>query len=367
MDTYLVGGAVRDKQLGLTVTERDWVVVGATEAEMIELGFTRVGKDFPVFLHPKTKEEYALARKERKIATGHQGFECDASADVTLEEDLMRRDLTVNAIAETPDGTLIDPYGGLQDIKAKRLKHVSSAFEEDPLRILRVARFYARFAEFDVDPSTLQMMTRMTGAKALAELSPERIYAEVDKILHTDTPHRAFTLLNEIGAHDYLWPEISQQGIALLTRIEAKTEKPDFRFAALLEGCSAEQLKALTTRLRLPKKLFDLALMAAGNFELWKSLEQLEASDIVDWFYDRDSFRRPERQQDLNNYFDLLAELNDNNPYGDKWQALFALVANISAQVIKRKKPDLSGPAFGEALRDERIMAVEKWQQQNSL
>ena len=188
MEIYLVGGAVRDKLLNLPVTERDWVVVGATEQELLDSGFTPVGKDFPVFLHPKTKEEYALARTERKVGRGHRGFVCNASTDVTLEQDLLRRDLTLNALAEGADGTLIDPHGGVRDLENRLLRHVSSAFEEDPLRILRVARFASRFQGFTIHDDTIAMMKSMVQRGDLAELAPERIYAEVDKAISTNDP-----------------------------------------------------------------------------------------------------------------------------------------------------------------------------------
>ena len=190
MQVYLVGGAVRDTLLGRTVTERDYVVVGATPAQMLAKGFTQVGKDFPVFLHPKTSEEYALARTERKMGSGYTGFECDASTSVTLEEDLKRRDLTVNAIARDQDGELIDPYHGQQDLQNKVLRHVSNAFSEDPLRVFRVARFATRYAYlgFTIAEETLSLMTAMAKSGELTSLSAERVWQETKRSLLEATP-----------------------------------------------------------------------------------------------------------------------------------------------------------------------------------
>lgn len=190
MHIYLVGGAVRDRLLGLPVHERDYVVVGAHAEELLALGFTPVGRDFPVFLHPQTREEYALARIERKQGHGYTGFACYASADVTLEDDLLRRDLTINAIAEEENGTLHDPYGGLKDLEARVLRHVSPAFREDPLRVLRAARFAARFHHlgFTLAPETQRLMQEMVASGELAHLTPERVWKELEKVLHGADP-----------------------------------------------------------------------------------------------------------------------------------------------------------------------------------
>ena len=190
MKIYLVGGAVRDKLLGLTPKEKDWVVVGATAEEMRNRGFRQVGRDFPVFLHPHSGEEYALARTERKTGKGYRGFAFDTEPTVTLQEDLERRDLTINAIAERPDGSLVDPFGGVADIEARRIRHVSDAFREDPLRVLRAARFTARFAPlgFAIEPATLQLMADIVAADELATLAPERVFTETEKALASERP-----------------------------------------------------------------------------------------------------------------------------------------------------------------------------------
>jgi tRNA nucleotidyltransferase (CCA-adding enzyme) len=208
--TYLVGGAVRDALLKHLVVEKDWVVVGATPEDLLELGFTQVGKDFPVFLHPKSKEEYALARTERKQGNGYTGFVCDASKDVTLEQDLLRRDLTVNAMAQDEDGNIIDPYNGLDDIDNRCLRHVSNAFVEDPLRVLRVARFAARYKylDFSVAPETMTLMATMSNSGELSTLTPERVWRETQKALSEATPFVYFDVLANAEALSVCFPAL---------------------------------------------------------------------------------------------------------------------------------------------------------------
>ncbi|MDA3808024.1 MAG: multifunctional CCA addition/repair protein [Thiomicrorhabdus sp.] len=210
LEVYLVGGAVRDGLLGIAVYDRDWVVVGATPEEMLADGFQQVGKDFPVFLHPTTREEYALARTERKAGVGYHGFEVFADPSVTLEEDLIRRDLTINAMAQSPSGDIFDPYGGQQDLENKILRHVSEAFEEDPLRVLRVARFAAKLAPFDfkLAPETQLLMTQMVAGGELTDLTPERVWQEVVKALNTKSPSLFFAVLDSVGAVAVLFPEL---------------------------------------------------------------------------------------------------------------------------------------------------------------
>mgnify|MGYP000433397021 CR=1 FL=1 len=212
MKIYLVGGAVRDKLLKLPIYDKDWLVTGATVKQMLELNYEQVGKDFPVFLHPKSKEEHALARTERKTGSGYTGFECFSDASVTLEEDLMRRDLTINAMAEDEQGNIHDPYNGLDDIQNKVLRHVSSAFSEDPLRVLRVARFAARFAAqgFTIAAETQALMSAMSNKEELNAISAERIWVETEKALSTDHPHVYFQVLKDCGALEILFPEIQK-------------------------------------------------------------------------------------------------------------------------------------------------------------
>lgn len=210
MQTFMVGGAVRDRLLGLAVKDRDWVVVGATPEEMLARGFRPVGKDFPVFLHPDTNEEYALARTERKTGHGYKGFAFDAAPDVTLEDDLLRRDLTINAIACDDDGRLIDPHGGAVDIERRVFRHVSSAFGEDPVRILRVARFAARFADFRVAPETLALMRSMVERGEVDHLVAERVWQELARGLMESTPSRMISTLRECGALERILPELDR-------------------------------------------------------------------------------------------------------------------------------------------------------------
>lgn len=210
MKTYLVGGAVRDQLLGLNVKDRDWLVVGAAPETLLAQGFQQVGADFPVFLHPKTKEEYALARTERKNGLGYNGFICDFSPDVSLEQDLLRRDLTINAIAQDEKGEIFDPYSGVQDLENRILRHVSPAFSEDPLRVLRVARFAARFHTFDfkIAPETVQLMQAMANSGELENLTAERVWLETQKAFATDNPHIYFEVLRNVGALSVLFPEV---------------------------------------------------------------------------------------------------------------------------------------------------------------
>lgn len=210
MKIYLVGGAVRDQLLGLNVKDRDWLVVGSTPETLLAQGFQQVGADFPVFLHPKTKEEYALARTERKNGTGYNGFICDFSPEVSLEQDLLRRDLTINAIAQDENGTIFDPYGGVSDLENRVLRHVSPAFSEDPLRVLRVARFAARFHPygFTIAPETLHLMREMAESGELENLTSERIWLETQKAFATENPHIYFSVLRATGALKVLFPEV---------------------------------------------------------------------------------------------------------------------------------------------------------------
>ena len=269
MKIYLVGGAVRDSLLKLPVKDRDYLVVGATQEQMLAKGFHRVGKDFPVFLHPETQQEYALARTERKTGSGYGGFTCHASPDVTLEQDLLRRDLTINAIAQDDDGKLYDPYGGVDDLNNKVLRHVSDAFIEDPLRVLRVARFAARFHAqgFTIADETLTMMANISQSGELEALTAERVFQELDKALSTDNPHIFIDVLEQCGALKVLFPEIHalfgvpqpakwhpeiDTGIHTLMVLEqaAKLTKDNsVRFAALVHDLG----KALSPKEHLPK------------------------------------------------------------------------------------------------------------------
>ncbi|NCA70199.1 MAG: multifunctional CCA addition/repair protein [Sphingobacteriia bacterium] len=331
---YLVGGAVRDRLLGRAITERDFVVVGATPDDLLARGFRQVGRDFPVFLHPRTQDEYALARTERKTAPGYRGFVVHAEPDVTLEEDLRRRDLTINALAEDEQGNLIDPHGGLADLQARVLRHVSPAFAEDPVRILRVARFAARFADlgFSVAPATQALMRAMVAAGEVDALVPERVWQELAGALATPRPARFFEVLRDCGALarllpevDRLWgipqpaqwhPEIDTGVHAMLVLDMSARLSPDplVRFAALChdlgKGTTPEAilpshkgheersvllLEAICDRLRIPTRYRELARITARYHGLAHKVDELRAATVLRLLEGADAFRRPER------------------------------------------------------------------------
>ncbi|HVJ25829.1 MAG TPA: multifunctional CCA tRNA nucleotidyl transferase/2'3'-cyclic phosphodiesterase/2'nucleotidase/phosphatase, partial [Burkholderiales bacterium] len=287
MKIYLVGGAVRDELLGLPVKERDYVVVGATPEEMVAKGFKPVGKDFPVFLHPNTHEEYALARTERKSGRGYKGFQVHASPEVTLEEDLKRRDLTINAIAKAEDGALIDPFGGRKDLDAKVLRHVSEAFAEDPVRILRVARFAARFG-FKVHEGTMELMRRMVESGEADFLVPERVWQEFSRGLAEAHPERMFEVLERSGLSRKLLPELQRIPAAL-----SKASSLPVRFALLTWGKDAT---ALCDRLRAPNEVRELALTA---HRVRDKLKSATPEDLLELLKRADAFRRPDRFAEL--------------------------------------------------------------------
>lgn len=306
MKTYLVGGAVRDELLGLPVKERDYVVVGSTPDEMLAQGFKSVGKSFPVFLHPTTKEEYALARTERKVAGGYHGFEFNTAKAVTLEEDLQRRDLTINAIAKADDGTLTDPYHGQQDLQAKLLRHVSPAFMEDPVRVLRIARFAARFAHlgFKIAPETLALMQHMVQQGELNYLVSERVWKEMEQALKEQSPWVFVQTLRACGALKIVLPEIDalydvkQKVLEQAARI---TDDPQVRFAALVFSNHGEAgIKDLAQRLRIPNDYQQLAMIMTKNHEICHQVEcTQDPLAILDLFEKSDAFRKPQRFNQL--------------------------------------------------------------------
>jgi len=318
MKIYRVGGSVRDELLGHPVADRDYVVVGATPEEMRARGFRAVGRDFPVFLHPETHEEYALARTERKSGRGHRGFEFHASSDVTLEEDLSRRDLTINAMARAEDGTLIDPFGGARDLRAGVLRHVSPAFIEDPLRVLRVARFAARFG-FIVAPETQALMRSIVASGELATLSAERLWQEFARALGCRTPSRFVTTLRDCGALAALLPEVdalfrpiagkrSAAGDRLLRALDDAAragETLPVRYAvlagALAAGSRARIARAtrVSRRLSAPGDCRDLALLAARLGDRVERAAALSAPALLDLLLAADALRRPERLEAL--------------------------------------------------------------------
>ena len=334
LECYLVGGAVRDELLGLTVKERDWVVVGATPEQMLELGFTPVGKDFPVFLHPNTKEEYALARTERKSGRGYKGFTVFASPDVTLEEDLQRRDLTINAIAKDKNGQLTDPYNGRGDIKTRTLRHVSDAFSEDPVRILRTARFAARFHTlgFKIQNNTLAMMREMVDNGEVDTLVAERVWQELRNALLTDSPSVFFISLRTCGALACNFPELDDlfgvpqtktyhpeidtgvHVMMVIDRARELTDDIDTLYAALThdlgkgitpksewpshrghESAGVPVVRAMSERIRVPKETTRLAEIMCDQHLNMHRLDELHPGTILKLFKKLDAFRKPER------------------------------------------------------------------------
>lgn len=336
MKSYVVGGAVRDELLGLAVQDRDWVVVGATPDDMLKRGYRPVGKDFPVFLHPETHEEYALARTERKTAPGYHGFVFHTAADVTLEEDLVRRDLTINAIARADDGTLTDPFGGLADIRDRVFRHVSSAFAEDPVRILRLARFAARLADFTVAPETMALMRQMVEQGEVDALVPERVWQEVARGLMEAAPSRMLAVLRECGALARIMPELDKlwgvpqpplhhpevdTGVHMMLVIDYAARRGfdlAVRFAALMhdlgkgatppaawpshhghEGLGLKLIETLCKRLKVPNECRELALMTAREHGNVSRAGILRPNTIVTLFERCDAFRKPQRFEQM--------------------------------------------------------------------
>lgn len=354
-----MGGAVRDRMLGVEVTECDWVVVGSTPAALLEEGYVQVGKDFPVFLHPTSKEEYALARTERKVNAGHKGFDCDASEDITLEEDLGRRDLTINAMAQDDEGNLIDPYQGAIDLENRVLRHVSEAFEEDPLRILRVARFHARFGglNFQVAKETKALCKKMVDRGDLEELPAERIFQELDKALSTQHPSLFFEFLNEISAGNHLWPDITLSDIQLLEKSPPTADNAQL-FAILLSQTSNQAIETISQGLKTPRSYLQLAMLCHTHCNTWVQITELTAEQIVSFLYKTDAFRKPERFLKLGETCDTIANLiHSIDPKLDLWHAYLDITMSITSSSVDAS---LNGPAIGAAIKNSQIMAVKQ-------
>jgi len=371
---YRVGGSVRDELLGRPDSDRDWVVVGGTPEILLASGYLPVGKDFPVFLHPETREEYALARTERKHGRGYRGFEFFASPEVTLEDDLKRRDLTINAMARAPDGTLIDPYGGADDLRAGVLRHVSDAFAEDPLRVLRVARFAARF-DFAVAPATEALMRTLVASGELATLAPERVWQEVARGLMERWPSRMFSVLRRVGALAALFPEVDalfgvaqppahhpevDTGVHVLRALDwaaAHELTLPARFAVLAhdlgkaitprdvlprhiahEHRSIRLAEALSARLRVPAECRDLAVLAARWHGIVHRALELTPAKLLDVVMAADALRRPARLDDL--IAACRADAcsrpgrDDDYPQGERLRAALAVVRSVDAGAV---------------------------------
>ena len=400
MQIYLVGGAVRDTLLGLKPKEFDWVVVGATPEQMLDLGYKQVGKDFPVFLHPETGDEYALARTERKSGHGYHGFNVHAAPDVTLEEDLRRRDLTINAIAQSPDGDLIDPYHGRDDLEQGFLRHVSPAFAEDPVRILRVARLVARLDRwgFRVAHGTHALMKKMVNDGEADYLVPERVWSEFSRAMAADRPWRFIEVLRACGALRRLFPEIDRlfgvpqpeqyhgekdtgiHMIMVLQQATALSASPVVRFAALVhdlgkgetpvemlpshhghEESGAKLVQTLCKRLRCPKEYRELAVTTARfHGKIHRALE-LRPGTIVDLLRDCDAFRRPQRFDQLLTVCTAdargrLGREHSDYPQADYLRRCLDAAAGIDTRALATQ--GLQGQAFADALRQQRSQAI---------
>ena len=371
MQVYLVGGAVRDELLGRAVKERDWAVVGATPDELERLGYRAVGRDFPVFLHPETHEEYALARLERKVGPGYRGFVTDFSPAVTLEQDLGRRDLTINAMARDTAGRVIDPHGGQADLAARVLRHVSPAFAEDPVRILRVARFAARFAGlgFTVAPETLALMRTMVASGEASALVSERVWREFERALGEGAPQRAVEVLRDCGALAVLLPEIaspaaSAAAIDALTTAAARGATTPVRWAAMLAGLSADSIDSLCERLRVPGAYRELAVLAArlhSKLRERDAADALDAEALLELLELADAFRRPER---FAQWLELIAlelpvtKAAVREPAALAAQLRTALARTAAAQLNAEELRAHQGPKLGEVLRAKRLAAM---------
>lgn len=375
MKIYVVGGAVRDELLGLPVKDRDHVVVGATPDDMVACGFTPVGKDFPVFLHPKTHEEYALARTERKTAPGYKGFVFHTDRSVTLEQDLARRDLTINAMARAEDGTLIDPFGGQRDLQARIFRHVSNAFEEDPVRILRVARFAARFTEFSIAPETFSLMRRMVQAGEVDALVPERVWQEMARGLMEAQPSRMLAVLSECGALERIMPELaalwipsaneSEKASLILAAMDIAARRAHFltiRVAVLMHGMG-DSIDQVCRRLRVPNECRDLAVMTAREKEVLVNACALPAELIVDLLQRCDAFRKPQRFKELLRAVECLeaAEGQERTDRSALLEAQLSAVlkvaaGNIAAEVAARYPGQPQ--RIAQAVRAARIEAL---------
>ncbi len=371
MQVYLVGGAVRDELLGRPVKERDWVVVGAEPGELEQLGYRAVGRDFPVYLHPQTQEEYALARLERKVAPGYRGFVTEHSGAVSLEEDLLRRDLTINAMARDADGRIIDPYGGRADLQAQLLRHVSAAFIEDPVRILRVARFAARFADlgFTVAPETMALMRTMVANGEAGALVSERVWQELEGALGTASPQVCFEVLRECGALHVILPELANSADgalalrALKSAAAAGATNP-VRWASLLAGLAPAQVESLCLRLRVPNEYRELAVLAARLHESQAhgpKPDTAEPQQVLSLLERADAFRRPER---FAQWLEVLAarDAAEGVP-AEKSAALLHRLreGQAAAAAIQLSEADLRthhGPQIGALLRERRLEAL---------
>lgn len=361
---YVVGGAVRDALMGQAAGDRDWVVVGSSPREMLDAGFRPVGRDFPVFLHPVTGEEYALARTERKSAPGYHGFVFQAAPDVTLEQDLARRDLTINAMARGDDGVLIDPFGGARDIAARILRHVSPAFAEDPVRLLRLARFAARWPEFTVAPETMTLLRRLVDAGEVDALVPERVWQELSRGLMERQPSRMLQVLAECAGLPRLLPGLDDvPALGAVVDRAARLRAPlPVRYAGLTRAACA-----LADRLKVPGDCRDLAQMLAREMGVVARGPALDATQRLALLERCDAWRRPERFVDLLQACECVATagvVGADPPWPPRLvlaQVLErALAVDTTAVALAAAARGLAGPAVGQAIREARAAAISR-------
>lgn len=366
MQIYLVGGAVRDELLGLPVKDRDWVVTGATPDDMLKQGYKQVGADFPVFLHPTTREEYALARTERKNGQGYHGFTVYSAPDVTLEDDLKRRDLTINAMAKAEDGTLVDPFEGRKDLEHCLLRHVSEAFSEDPLRILRTARFAARLqpSGFRVADETMALMKNMAAAGEVNHLAPERVWQEIRRALHENEPGTFFTVLKECDALESLIPELVPDeifalGVASLRCTHTRKLNTEARLAALLSPLSEtgrENASRRAEQLKAPNDCIALARLVSETRPILKSADIIAPETALELLNTADAWRRPQRFDVL---LDTLGCMLPAQTAGHVEQLRSALNAARSVDARTLMAEGYSGKALGEAIHLERLRRIQ--------
>ncbi|CAB1277336.1 multifunctional CCA addition/repair protein [Candidatus Nitrosacidococcus tergens] len=390
MKIYLVGGAIRDKLLGYPIKERDYVIVGTTSEELIAQGFTSVGKDFPVFLHPETKEEYALARTERKTKPGYKGFQVYASPEITLEEDLQRRDLTINAIAQDENGTLIDPFGGQRDLKNKILRHISLAFVEDPVRILRIARFAARF-NFSIASETLDLMRQMVTNREVDHLTPERVWKELERALQEKYPQNFFKTLRACDALAKIFPEIEslfhipierntstednmgEYTLSLLKAAAILALDTQIQFGLLVHAFGKSNLYAKSAanreellistfcnRLRIPNIYQEFAVLVARYYPQLNQSQRLSAKELLILLQNLDAFRRSDRFEKFLLVCKTIYEKQKNN-YCCNTQILKpAYQAAVKVNIQQIIADGFKGKAIGEQLYCRRINAIDQ-------
>ncbi|WP_060482871.1 multifunctional CCA addition/repair protein [Pseudomonas sp. NBRC 111119] len=363
MHIYKVGGAVRDRLLGLPVSDTDWLVVGATVEDMHAKGYRPVGTDFPVFVDPRTGDEYALARTERKSGRGYGGFTFYASPDVTLEEDLIRRDLTINAMAEDEHGKVYDPYHGQDDLEKRLLRHVSPAFAEDPLRVLRVARFAARYAPmgFRIADDTLTLMQQISASGELQALTAERSWKEIQRALMEAQPQVFFQVLDACQALEQMMPELHQGPLCLaaLQQAAAHAQPLHVRWACLLGRLAPEQVKAVNKRLKAPRESQELAQLTSQCLTLADRALELPATGLLELLQRFDVYRRPQRFEDFIAACEMTA-LGDGKaayPQADHLRSTAAAARAVNAQPLVQA--GLTGQALGEALKAERLKALQ--------